>query len=70
MASYSADSKGFYRPVYVFMVRTGATELKEQLIISVNAGVDLVMEPDSYRQCIQYIVLYRICHRLTVTAGI
>lgn len=34
----------------------GATELKEQLIISVNAGVDLVMEPDSYRQCIQYIV--------------
>ena len=26
MASYSADSKGFYRPVYVFMVRTDATD--------------------------------------------
>lgn len=26
MASYSTDSKGFYRPVYVFMVRTDATD--------------------------------------------
>lgn len=25
-ASYNADSKGFYRPVYVFMVRTDATD--------------------------------------------
>ena len=25
-ASYSADSKGFYRPVYVFTVRTDTTD--------------------------------------------
>jgi beta-glucosidase len=30
--------------------------LKEQVILAVNSGIDMLMEPDSYEECRQYIV--------------
>ncbi len=34
----------------------GADDLKDQVIISVNAGIDLLMEPAEYRNCSLYLV--------------
>lgn len=35
---------------------TSTTDYKQQIITSVNAGVDWLMEPDTYEECAQYLV--------------
>ena len=34
----------------------GANTLKEQIILAINAGIDWLMEPNDFRQAVQYIV--------------